>query len=52
MPATRTPPVPEPVEFSIEDVLLNTWEDDGGDYLRLDIIGRPPVEPPPPSEHS
>ena len=52
MPATRPAPVPEPVEFSVEDALLNTWEDEGGVYLRLDPPQRPPVEPPPSSEHS
>jgi len=52
MPASRTETVPEPVEFSVEDALLNTWEDEGGEYLRLDPTQRPPAEPPPSSEHS
>ena len=52
MPVSRTPPVPEPVEFSVEDALLNTWEDEDGDYLRLDPIQLPPTEPPPSPDHS
>jgi hypothetical protein len=27
---------PEPVEFSFEDALLNTWVEDGSVYLKLD----------------
>jgi hypothetical protein len=30
------PPGPDPVEFTFEDVVLNTWADDSGDYLQLD----------------
>jgi hypothetical protein len=33
----NTPPGREPVEFSIEDALLNTWVDEGSVYLKLDI---------------
>lgn len=32
----KTPPGSEPVEFSIEDALLNTWVDESSVYLRLD----------------
>lgn len=32
----NTPPGREPVEFSIEDALLNTWVDESAVYLRLD----------------
>ena len=38
---SRTPPVDEPAEFSIEDALNTTWEEDGGDYLRLDSPEQP-----------
>jgi hypothetical protein len=44
------PPGPEPVEFTFEDALLNTWVDDSGDYLKLDseeVIQR---EAPPPDQ--
>jgi hypothetical protein len=27
---------PEPVEFSVEDAMLNTWVDDSSVYLNLD----------------
>lgn len=40
MPPMRTMPVPEPVEFSVEDVMLNTWIEDQGDYLQLDADSR------------
>jgi hypothetical protein len=46
MPPTSTPPVPEPVEFSVEDAMLNGWVEDSGDYLRLDPRPAPPAEPP------
>jgi hypothetical protein len=36
------PVPPEPVEFSVEDAILNTWVEESGDYLRLD-----PADPPP-----
>jgi hypothetical protein len=32
----NTPPGREPVEFSIEDALLNTWVDEASVYLRLE----------------
>ena len=32
----KTPPGREPVEFSIEDALLNTWAEDSSVYLKLD----------------
>lgn len=31
-----TPPGSDPVEFSIEDALLNTWVDETSIYLKLD----------------
>ena len=46
MPVTHTPPVPEPVEFSIEDAMVNWQEEPGGEYLRLDPPDLPPVDPP------
>ena len=39
MPATirlNSPHNPEPVEFSVEDAVLNNWVEDTGLYLRLD----------------
>lgn len=27
----------EPIEFSMEDAVLNTWVEDSGNYLRLDL---------------
>jgi len=30
------PPGPDPVEFTFEDAVLNTWVDDASDYLQLD----------------
>lgn len=43
-PSSRysAPPGPEPVEFSFEDALLNTWVDESAVYLRLD--GHEPQE--------
>lgn len=41
------PPGPEPVEFSFEDALLNTWIDEGALYLRLDGKEPPDREPEP-----
>ena len=41
------PQTTEPAEFSVEDAILNTWEEDPGEYLRLDSTD-PPAEPPPP----
>ena len=37
----------EPVEFSFEDVLLNTWVDDGSVYLNLDEEITPTEGPQP-----
>lgn len=34
------PPVNEPVEFSVEDAILNTWVEDTGFYLRLEPAER------------
>ena len=36
----------EPVEFSFEDALLNTWVDDNSVYLRLDEETNPAEAPP------
>jgi hypothetical protein len=44
------PPGPDPVEFTLEDVLLNTWADEAGDYLRLDAEEISPREAPPPDQ--
>jgi hypothetical protein len=30
------PPGPDPVEFTFEDAVLNTWAEDSGYYLQLD----------------
>jgi hypothetical protein len=35
-PAYSAPRGSEPVEFSYEDALLNTWVDEGSVYLQLD----------------
>ena len=32
----NSPPPAEPIEFSMEDAVLNTWVEDSGNYLRLD----------------
>lgn len=48
MPPTidyRTPPGSEPVEFSIEDALLNTWVDDNTVYLRLETDEEDEADP-------
>lgn len=45
MPPRSTTPMPDPVELSLEDVMLNTWLEDTGDYLRLDAPERPPLAP-------
>ena len=43
----NTTPTPDPVEFSVEDAMLNTWVEDTGDYLQIDAPAlAPPVEPP------
>jgi hypothetical protein len=44
------PPGPDPVEFTFEDVVLNTWTDDSGDYLQLDAGDITPREEPPPDQ--
>ncbi len=49
MPSRSTTPVSDPVELSLEDVMLNTWLEDTGEYLRLDapdLLPPAPVEPP------
>lgn len=33
-------PAREPVEFSVEDAMLNTWVEDNGLYLRLESTER------------
>jgi hypothetical protein len=35
------PPRAEPVEFSFEDALMNTWVDDSSVYLQLEPRTRP-----------
>ena len=41
------PAAPDPVEFSVEDAILNNWVEETGDYLRLDSPDVVPAEPPP-----
>jgi hypothetical protein len=41
-------PTTDPVEFSIDDAILNAWEEEPGEYLRLDPPDSEPDEPPPP----
>jgi hypothetical protein len=36
----------DPVEFSMEDAVLNTWVEDTGNYLRLDPDELAPPEEP------
>ena len=50
MPPSRytAPPGPDPVEFSLEDAVLNTWVEDTSLYLRLDEDELTPREAPPP----
>jgi hypothetical protein len=45
MPSQITPQISEPVELSLEDVVLDTWLEDTGEYLRIDA---PELTPPPP----
>ena len=45
MPSRSTPPMPAPVELSLEDVMLETWLEDTGEYLRLDAPKRSPRVP-------
>jgi hypothetical protein len=40
------PPGPDPIEFTFEDVVLNTWADDSSDYLQLDADDVSPREAP------
>jgi hypothetical protein len=44
---TSATPANEPVEFSVEDAMLNTWLEDNGQYLRLDPTERDAAEAPP-----
>lgn len=46
MPSSRLAPVPEPIELSLEDAMRNLWEEEPGDYLRLDARTLPLDEPP------
>jgi hypothetical protein len=49
MPSRSTPPIPEPVELSLEDLVLDTWLEDTGEYLRIDgpeLTPRTPVDAP------
>ena len=43
------PAPPEPVEFSIEDAILNTWVEESGEYLQLETSDQQPPEPPDPT---
>jgi hypothetical protein len=45
MPSRSTTPISDAVELSIEDIMLDTWLEDSGDYLRLDAPERPPRAP-------
>jgi hypothetical protein len=50
---SRTPPMIDPVELSLEDAVLDTWLEDTGEYLRIDTPELPPapladVPPAPP----
>jgi hypothetical protein len=45
MPSRSTKPMPDPVELSLEDVMLDTWLEDTGEYLRLDMPERAPRVP-------
>lgn len=38
------PPGPDPVEFTFEDVLQNSWGDESGDYLQLEAEELSPHE--------
>jgi hypothetical protein len=40
----------DPVEFSVEDAMLNTWVEDSSVYLRLDIGDVNPSEEPQPDQ--
>ena len=46
MPRSSPPLLPEPVEFSVEEAMLDAWEEDSGVYLRLDARTTIPAEPP------
>jgi hypothetical protein len=50
----RTPPIPEPVELSLEDLVLDTWLEDTGEYLQIDAPEIAPLAPidTPPSDRS
>ncbi len=53
MPASKgfsAPSVPDPVEFSVEDAMRNTWVEDTSVYLRLDADEVVPLEAPPPDQ--
>jgi hypothetical protein len=45
MPSRSATPIADPVELSIEDVMLDTWLEESGDYLRLDAPKRLPRAP-------
>jgi hypothetical protein len=40
-----TTSITDPVELSLDDVTLNTWLEDTGEYLRLDVPERTPPAP-------
>jgi hypothetical protein len=48
--STTTTSVPEPVEFSVEDAMLETWVEDTSVYLRLDPPELTPLDTPLPDQ--
>ena len=54
MPSRGPSPMPEPVELSLEDLVLDTWLEDTGEYLRIDAPERMPLAPSdaPPTDRS
>jgi hypothetical protein len=54
MPSRGPSPIPEPVELSLEDMVLDTWLEDTGEYLRIDAPELTPLAPPdaPPADRS
>lgn len=38
MTPLSTAPLQDPIEFSVEDAMLNTWVEDTSVYLRLDAV--------------
>ncbi len=55
MPYRSTMPIPEPVELSLEDLVLDTWLEDTGEYLQIDgpeLTPHPAVDAPPSPDRS